>query len=117
MSNKLWVGSLPAGTEGAELEEVFAKFGRIRKVWVARNPPGFAFVEVRAAGEGRGARRCGASGACCCVAARCEKASKESESPSHLFIPPSAQFEDRAAADDAVAKGGGAERGWVSAAC
>jgi RNA recognition motif-containing protein len=53
MSNKLWVGSLPAGTEGAELEEVFAKFGRIRKVWVARNPPGFAFVEVCGGGRPR----------------------------------------------------------------
>merc|ERR1712117_291466 len=28
-----------------ELEDAFAKYGPIRNCWVARNPPGFAFVE------------------------------------------------------------------------
>lgn len=28
-----------------QLEDAFNRFGRIRKVWVARRPPGFAFVE------------------------------------------------------------------------
>jgi len=27
------------------LDDAFHKFGRIRKIWVARRPPGFAFVE------------------------------------------------------------------------
>ncbi|PIO62444.1 hypothetical protein TELCIR_15992, partial [Teladorsagia circumcincta] len=27
------------------IEDAFYRFGRIRKVWVARRPPGFAFVE------------------------------------------------------------------------
>ncbi|RCN25770.1 hypothetical protein ANCCAN_28515, partial [Ancylostoma caninum] len=27
------------------IEDAFHRFGRIRKVWVARRPPGFAFVE------------------------------------------------------------------------
>ncbi|VDK69564.1 unnamed protein product, partial [Cylicostephanus goldi] len=27
------------------VEDAFHSFGRIRKVWVARRPPGFAFVE------------------------------------------------------------------------
>lgn len=29
-----------------ELEDAFSRYGRVRKVWVARNPPGFAFVEM-----------------------------------------------------------------------
>jgi arginine/serine-rich splicing factor 7 len=28
-----------------ELEEAFSYYGSLRNVWVARNPPGFAFVE------------------------------------------------------------------------
>lgn len=28
-----------------QIEDVFGRYGRIRKVWVARRPPGFAFVE------------------------------------------------------------------------
>ena len=28
-----------------EIEESFSKYGTLRNVWVARNPPGFAFVE------------------------------------------------------------------------
>lgn len=28
-----------------QIEDAFNRFGRIRKVWVARRPPGFAFVE------------------------------------------------------------------------
>ena len=27
------------------MEDAFHRYGRIRKVWVARRPPGFAFVE------------------------------------------------------------------------
>jgi len=27
------------------LEDVFGQYGRMRKVWVARRPPGFAFIE------------------------------------------------------------------------
>jgi RNA recognition motif-containing protein len=28
-----------------EIEDVFAKYGKLTNVWVARNPPGFAYVE------------------------------------------------------------------------
>lgn len=28
-----------------ELEDAFSYYGRLRSVWVARNPPGFAFIE------------------------------------------------------------------------
>eukprot|EP00658_Telonema_sp_P-2_P052576 TRINITY_DN407_c0_g2_i2.p2 TRINITY_DN407_c0_g2~~TRINITY_DN407_c0_g2_i2.p2 ORF type:complete len:162 (+),score=19.53 TRINITY_DN407_c0_g2_i2:130-615(+) len=30
--------------EQRDLEDVFGKFGAVRNVWIARNPPGFAFV-------------------------------------------------------------------------
>ena len=41
---KVYVGEL--GTNGTrhELEEAFGSYGRVRNVWVATNPPGFAFV-------------------------------------------------------------------------
>ena len=28
-----------------ELEDIFNRYGKLKNVWVARNPPGFAFVE------------------------------------------------------------------------
>ena len=33
------------GLEDKDLEEAFEKFGRVIKIWVARQPSGFAFVE------------------------------------------------------------------------
>ncbi|XP_045176723.2 probable splicing factor, arginine/serine-rich 6 isoform X2 [Mercenaria mercenaria] len=42
---KVYVGDLGYGAAKQELEEVFQRYGPLRNVWVARNPPGFAFVE------------------------------------------------------------------------
>ncbi|KAK3103733.1 hypothetical protein FSP39_021449 [Pinctada imbricata] len=42
---KVYVGDLGYGAAKQELEDVFGKYGPVRNVWVARNPPGFAFVE------------------------------------------------------------------------
>eukprot|EP01024_Parvocaulis_polyphysoides_P037906 TRINITY_DN33875_c0_g1_i1.p2 TRINITY_DN33875_c0_g1~~TRINITY_DN33875_c0_g1_i1.p2 ORF type:complete len:231 (-),score=32.05 TRINITY_DN33875_c0_g1_i1:107-754(-) len=42
---RVFVGNLREGTTERDLENEFQKHGYIRKVWVARNPPGFAFVE------------------------------------------------------------------------
>uniref|UniRef100_A0A914VUQ1 RRM domain-containing protein n=1 Tax=Plectus sambesii TaxID=2011161 RepID=A0A914VUQ1_9BILA len=42
---KVYVGGLPADATSQEVEDAFHRYGRIRKVWVARRPPGFAFVE------------------------------------------------------------------------
>ena len=42
---KVYVGGLPQDATSQELEDAFNRFGRIRKVWVARRPPGFAFIE------------------------------------------------------------------------
>jgi len=45
LSGKLYVGDLPRNVDEHELEDAFRKIGTVRNLWVARNPPGFAFVE------------------------------------------------------------------------
>lgn len=42
---KVYVGDLGNDASKQELEEVFSYYGPLKSVWVARNPPGFAFVE------------------------------------------------------------------------
>jgi len=42
---KVYVGNLPIDAAESEIEYVFSKYGSLKNVWVARNPPGFAFVE------------------------------------------------------------------------
>ncbi|THD20315.1 Arginine:serine rich splicing factor [Fasciola hepatica] len=42
---KVYVGDLPREASEREIERIFRDYGRLRNVWVARNPPGFAFVE------------------------------------------------------------------------
>ena len=43
---KVWIGGL--GEEGTrlELEEAFGKFGPVKNIWLAKNPPSFAFIEM-----------------------------------------------------------------------
>ncbi|XP_049798073.1 RNA-binding protein 1-like [Schistocerca nitens] len=47
LSCKVYVGNLGSSTSKYELESAFSKFGPLRDVWVARNPPGFAFIEFQ----------------------------------------------------------------------
>jgi RNA recognition motif-containing protein len=42
---KVYVGNLGSSASKHEIEGAFQKYGALRNVWVARNPPGFAFVE------------------------------------------------------------------------
>ncbi|EGD77349.1 Rsf1 [Salpingoeca rosetta] len=42
---RVYVGGLPDDADKRELEAEFSKFGRLQDVWVARKPPGFAFIE------------------------------------------------------------------------
>jgi len=44
-SCKVYVGNLLNDTQPRDLEDAFSKYGPVRTVWVARNPPGFAFIE------------------------------------------------------------------------
>ena len=41
----------------ADLEDAFTCYGPLRNVWVARNPPGFAFVEFEDARDAEDAIR------------------------------------------------------------
>ena len=43
--SKVYVGDLPRDAEERELERAFGHYGPLKSVWVARNPPGFAFLE------------------------------------------------------------------------
>ncbi|WIA41087.1 hypothetical protein OEZ86_004718 [Tetradesmus obliquus] len=43
--SRLYVGGLREGITERELEDEFNQYGAIRSIWVARKPPGFAFVE------------------------------------------------------------------------
>lgn len=43
--HKVYVGGLGEQGRKEEIEKEFEKFGPLHDVWVARNPPGFAFVE------------------------------------------------------------------------
>lgn len=42
---KVYIGDLGYGAGKQELEDAFSRYGPLKNVWVARNPPGFAFVE------------------------------------------------------------------------
>lgn len=41
----IFVGGLGEDTQKEDLEREFSRFGNLTKVWVARNPPGFAFID------------------------------------------------------------------------
>ncbi|KAH1026744.1 hypothetical protein HUJ05_000366 [Dendroctonus ponderosae] len=42
---RVYVGGLEDGVKKEDLEEEFQKFGKLNNVWIALNPPGFAFIE------------------------------------------------------------------------
>lgn len=42
---KVYVGNIDQRATKHQIEDIFSKYGPLRNVWVARNPPGFAFVE------------------------------------------------------------------------
>lgn len=44
MKIRVYVGDLGDQGSRAELERAFSRYGHVTEVWVARNPPGFAFV-------------------------------------------------------------------------
>ncbi|GIY26890.1 RNA-binding protein 1 [Caerostris extrusa] len=63
---KVYIGSISTRTTKDDIESLFSKYGPLRNVWIARNPPGFAFVEYEdrrdaeeAVAELDGVRLCG----------------------------------------------------------
>jgi hypothetical protein len=41
---KIYVGGLRSTVTEGDLDSLFRPHGRIAKIWVARQPPGFAYV-------------------------------------------------------------------------
>ncbi|XP_024080317.1 RNA-binding protein 1 isoform X2 [Cimex lectularius] len=62
---KVYVGNLGNNASKNELEDVFSKYGPLRNVWVARNPPGFAFIEYEDARDAEDAVRALDGTRCC----------------------------------------------------
>ncbi|GFU13080.1 RNA-binding protein 1 [Nephila pilipes] len=63
---KVYIGSISSRTTKDDIESLFTRYGPLRNVWIARNPPGFAFVEFEdrrdaeeAVAELDGTRLCG----------------------------------------------------------
>jgi len=54
---KVYVGELGNNGTRHELEDAFGYYGPLREVWVARNPPGFAFVMFQDTRDARDAVR------------------------------------------------------------
>ncbi|KAJ6646422.1 Serine/arginine-rich splicing factor 7, partial [Pseudolycoriella hygida] len=54
---KVYVGELGNSARKNDLEDSFSYYGPLRNVWVARNPPGFAFVEFEDARDAEDAVR------------------------------------------------------------
>ncbi|XP_014228376.1 RNA-binding protein 1 [Trichogramma pretiosum] len=65
LSCKVYVGNLGSSASKHEIESSFSKYGPLRNVWVARNPPGFAFVEFEDPRDAEDAVR-GMDGTRCC---------------------------------------------------
>lgn len=57
LETKVYVGNLGTGAGKSELERSFGHYGPLRTVWVARNPPGFAFVEFEDSRDAKDAVR------------------------------------------------------------
>uniref|UniRef100_F6YB82 Zinc finger protein n=1 Tax=Ciona intestinalis TaxID=7719 RepID=F6YB82_CIOIN len=54
---KVYVGNLGTHASREDLEEEFSYYGRLDSVWVARNPPGFAYVLFEDARDAKDAVR------------------------------------------------------------
>ncbi|ELU13007.1 hypothetical protein CAPTEDRAFT_30194, partial [Capitella teleta] len=44
---KIYIGGLDADVTRRQLRSMFGKYGGVKSTWVAWNPPGFGFVEMR----------------------------------------------------------------------
>ena len=54
---KVYVGNLGNNASQHDIESIFKKYGTLRNVWVARKPPGFAFVTFVHYGDAQDAIR------------------------------------------------------------
>lgn len=54
---KVYIGNLGETSSKTDVESAFGRYGPLKNVWVARNPPGFAFVEFEDARDAEDAVR------------------------------------------------------------
>ena len=52
-NSKVFVAGLSQDTTKEELKNAFRRYGRVMNVWIARNPPGYAFVKMESAERAR----------------------------------------------------------------
>ena len=57
MPTRIYVGDLGDRGKRSEIEREFGHYGHVSDVWVARNPPGFAFVFMESHRDAEGAVR------------------------------------------------------------
>lgn len=93
MSGRLYIGDLGTSGSKTDLEREFERYGTLKSVWVARNPPGFAFIEFEDTRDAEDAVRDMDGRMVCGVRIRCEFA-KNSSRPGfrpgqRKFPPPS----------------------------
>lgn len=49
--NRVFIGGISDRVQKEDIEKEFGRFGKLNSVWVAQNPPGFAFVEYENADQ------------------------------------------------------------------
>ncbi|RWS21472.1 RNA-binding-like protein 3 [Leptotrombidium deliense] len=54
---KVYIGNLSESCSKGDVETSFSKYGPLKNVWIARNPPGFAFVAFEDARDAEDAVR------------------------------------------------------------
>jgi len=92
---KVYVGNLGTNTARGDLEASFSKYGQLKNVWVARNPPGFAFVEFEDPRDAEDAVRALDGSRICGVRVRVEMSSGRSRRERDRPPPPRRDFRGR----------------------
>lgn len=84
---KVYVGNLGSSASKHDIENAFSKYGPLRNVWVARNPPGFAFVEFEDRRDAEDATRALDGTRCCGTRIRVEMSSGRSRDRGRRGVP------------------------------
>lgn len=107
---RIYVGNLDPVATDKDLEDSFKRFGTITDIWVARKPPGFAFVSFEdprdaedAVAEMNGRSICGQR-------VRVEVSTRETKGPNRGGGGPRRFNDDYGRRDDYGGRGGGGRR-------
>ncbi|XP_073831244.1 RNA-binding protein 1-like [Musca autumnalis] len=104
---KVYVGNLGSSASKYEIENAFSKYGPLRNVWVARNPPGFAFVEFEDRRDAEDATRALDGTRCCGTRIRVEMSSGRSRRDSRRRGGTSGGGGGRGGASESASRGTG----------